>query len=377
MELLADLYVRHAVLSHDKEQALKAHDQFKECTRCPGMVVVPAGSFLMGSPSSADTEDADTDEFPQHPVTIGQRFAVSEFEVTFENWDTCYELGGCRLRPDDYGWGRGDRPVILVDWDDAQQYVSWLSQQTGKTYRLLSEAEWEYAARGGTTTSYSWGNDIKVGDKAMANCFACGSQWDDKETAPVGSFAPNAFGLHDTLGNVWEWVDDCYHTSYDGAPADGSAWQTNDCNQRVIRGGSWAIRRNSFVRHTGCGGPSARGTAAWAFAWRGSFLLKYFVRSLAHCRQISEHACAKRGYRGCPLPDCCQIGTHPEIMHGIAIFAVDTVYSPIKQRPIVGGVVAESLHLRRSERQSGKQMVSVSTKGREAARATATARRTL
>ena len=129
--------------------------------------------------------------------------------------------------------------MILVDWDDAQQYVSWLSQQTGKTYRLLSEAEWEYAARGGATTSYSWGNDIKLDDKAMANCFACGSQWDDKETAPVGSFAPNAFGLHDALGNVWEWVEDCYHTSYDGAPADGSAWQTNDCNQRVIRGGSW------------------------------------------------------------------------------------------------------------------------------------------
>ena len=239
LELLADLYVRRAVLSHDKEQALKAQAQFKECTRCPGMVVVPAGSFLMGSPSSADTEDADTDEFPQHPVTIAQRFAVSAFEVTFENWDTCYELGGCRLRPDDYGWGRGDRPVILVDWDDAQQYVGWLSQQTGKTYRLLSEAEWEYAARAGTSTSYSWGNDIKVDDKAMANCFACGSQWDDKETAPVGSFAANAFGLHDALGNVWEWVDDCYHTSYDGAPADGSAWQTNDCNQRVIRGGSW------------------------------------------------------------------------------------------------------------------------------------------
>ncbi|MGD0148368.1 MAG: formylglycine-generating enzyme family protein [Xanthobacteraceae bacterium] len=239
LELLADLYVRGAVLSHDKEQALKANDQFKECTRCPKMVVVPAGSFQMGSPNSADAEDADTDEFPQHPVTIAHRFAVSEFEVTFENWDTCYELGGCRVRPDDYGWGRGNRPVILVNWDDAQQYVSWLSQQTGKTYRLLSEAEWEYAARAGTTTSYSWGNDIKADDKAMANCFACGSEWDDKETAPVGSFASNAFGLHDMLGNVWEWVDDCYHTSYDGAPADGSAWQTNDCNQRVIRGGSW------------------------------------------------------------------------------------------------------------------------------------------
>jgi formylglycine-generating enzyme required for sulfatase activity len=237
LELLADLYVRHSVLSAESERALTPADQFHECTRCPDMVVVPGGNFVMGSASSETA--ADTDEFPQHPVTIGKPFAVAKFEVTFENWDTCYELGGCRIRPDDYGWGRGDRPVILVNWDDAQQYVDWLSKQTGKTYRLLTEAEWEYAARAGTTTAYSWGDDIKKDGKAMADCFACGSEWDDKQTAPVGSFPPNAFGLNDMLGNAWEWVEDCYHDNYEGAPVDGSAWTAGDCNQRVIRGGSW------------------------------------------------------------------------------------------------------------------------------------------
>ena len=237
LQLLADLYLRRTVLSLDTEQALKPLDQFQECTRCPVMTVVPAGSFTMGS---VNTETAaDSDEFPQHPVTIAEPFAVSKFEVTFDNWDTCYELGGCRIRPDDYGWGRGDRPVVGVDWDDAQQYVAWLSKQTGKTYRLLSEAEWEYAARAGTTTAYSWGDEVKPNGAAMANCYDCGSQWDDKETAPVGSFAPNAFGLNDMLGNVWEWVEDCYHDSYDGAPNDGSAWTAGDCKERVSRGGSW------------------------------------------------------------------------------------------------------------------------------------------
>jgi formylglycine-generating enzyme required for sulfatase activity len=248
LEMLADLYVRRAVLAPEKEQALKAGDQFQECTRCPPMAVVPPGGFAMGSPNSDQVADAD--EFPQHAVTIGQRFAVSKFEVTFENWDVCYELGGCRIRPDDYGWGRGNRPVIEVNWDDAQQYVSWLSKQTGKTYRLLTEAEWEYAARAGTTTAYSWGDDIQKDGKAMADCFACGSEWDGKQTAPAGSFPPNAFGLYDMLGNAWEWVEDCYHDSYDGAPQDGAAWTAGDCSQRVIRGGSWGdqpqILRSAF-----------------------------------------------------------------------------------------------------------------------------------
>ena len=120
---------------------------------------------------------------------------------------------------------------------DAQQYVAWISKLTGKPYRLLSEAEWEYAARAGTQTAYSWGDEIGKGN---ANCNGCGSQWDGRQTAPVGSFAPNAFGLYDMHGNVWEWVEDCYHDNYDGAPTDGSAWTAvGDCTYRVVRGGSW------------------------------------------------------------------------------------------------------------------------------------------
>jgi formylglycine-generating enzyme required for sulfatase activity len=136
----------------------------------------------------------------------------------------------------DSGFGRGTKPVINVNWDEAQQYVAWFSKITGKPYRLLSEAEWEYAARGGTATAYSWGDEIGKGN---ANCNGCGSQWDSKMTSPVGSFKPNGFGLYDMAGNVWQWVQDCYHGDYDGAPSDGSAWTTGNCSNRVGRGGSW------------------------------------------------------------------------------------------------------------------------------------------
>jgi formylglycine-generating enzyme required for sulfatase activity len=133
--------------------------------------------------------------------------------------------------------GRETRPLINVSWDDVQQYVAWFSKMTDRPYRLLSEAEWEYAARAGTTTAYSWGDEI---GKNNANCNGCGSEWDSRRTAPVGSFAPNQFGLYDMHGNVWEWVEDCLHTNYEGAPKDGSAWiAQGDCNNRVIRGGSW------------------------------------------------------------------------------------------------------------------------------------------
>jgi formylglycine-generating enzyme required for sulfatase activity len=256
LELLADIYLRHTILSLENERALKPKDQFRECTRCPDMVVVPGGTFDMGSTPNTESI-ADDDEFPRHRVNITERFAVSKFEVTFENWDACYELGGCRIRPDDYGWGRGSRPVIGVNWDDAQQYVDWLSNQSGKVYRLLSEAEWEYAARAGTTTAYFWGDDIKRDGKAMADCSDCGSLWDNKQTAPVGSFPPNEFGLYDMLGNVWEWVEDCYHDSYDGAPENNSAWidSDRDCDQRVIRGGSWGDPPQSLRSAARAGGP--------------------------------------------------------------------------------------------------------------------------
>ena len=218
-----------------------AGEKFRDCPECPEMAVVPAGSFMMGGRYG--------NERPVHEVTIGAPFAVGVYEVTFAEWDACVRDGGCRGRGDGYtasepGWGRGRRPVINVGWDDAKRYVQWLSRKTGRAYRLLSESEWEYAARAGTETAYSWGDEIGVN---RANCSGCGSQWDDDRTAPVGSFDANAWGLHDMHGNVYEWVEDCWNDSYAGAPADGSAWLTRDCDERVLRGGSWYFKP-SFLR---------------------------------------------------------------------------------------------------------------------------------
>ena len=202
---------------------------FRDCDQCPEMVVVPAGRFRMGDLAG------DGDERPVHEVTIAAPFAVGRYEVTFAEWDACLAGGDCTHRPTG-GWGRGTQPVINVSWDDAQEYVRWLSHKTGKPYRLLSEAEWEYVARAGSTTEYPWGDEVGTN---KANCDGCGSQWDDRSTALVGSFKPNAFGLFDTAGNVWEWVEDCVNDNYNGAPGDGSAWTSGDCGLRVLRGGSW------------------------------------------------------------------------------------------------------------------------------------------
>jgi formylglycine-generating enzyme required for sulfatase activity len=221
-------------LSAEAVRALKPGDHFKECAGCPEMVVVPAGAFMMGSP---ETEKYREDhEGPQHKVTLASAFAVSRFEITFDEWDACVTLGGCTLRPGDQGWGHGRQPVINVGWYDIQPYVAWLRKRTGKPYRLLSEAEWEYAARAGSDRPYSWGDEIGVGN---ASCRTCGSRWDNDRPAPVGSLAPNAFGLHDMLGNVLEWVEDCYQDNYAGAPADGATITSENCNRRVVRGGSF------------------------------------------------------------------------------------------------------------------------------------------
>jgi formylglycine-generating enzyme required for sulfatase activity len=207
------------------------------CPTCPEMIVVPAGSFTMGSPESEPGRHSD--ESPQHRVTIAKPFAVGRFAVIFDEWDACVADSGCHgYKPGDQGFGRGRRPVADVSWDDAKAYVAWLSSKTGKSYRLLSEAEFEYAARGGSQTARPWGNDLGKGN---ANCDGCGSQWERKQTAPVGSFAPNAFGLYDMAGNVGEWVEDCYHDNYRGAPTDGSAWTSGDCSERVNRGGHWLM----------------------------------------------------------------------------------------------------------------------------------------
>ena len=217
--------------------------RFWDCEGCPEMVIVPAGVVLMGSTDSES--DRDRNEGPVHRVTIAQPFAVGVYEVTFAQWDMCRRDGGCSHAPKDSGWGRGSRPVMNVSWHDAKEYVRWLSRKTGKGYRLLSEAEWEYVARAGTKTRYWWGDEVGHG---QANCDGCGSQWDDDRTAPVGSFAANAFGLYDVHGNVWEWVEDCWHGGYAGAPSDGSAWTAGgNCEYRVLRGGSW-YNGTTFLR---------------------------------------------------------------------------------------------------------------------------------
>ena len=213
---------------------MTAGSAFRDCDECPEMVVVPAGSFMMGSPASE--EGRYDNEGPVHRVTLPVPFAVGKYEVTFAEWDACEAAGGCDEFTYDRGWGRGRRPVINVTWEDAQAYVRWLSRQTGERYRLLSESEWEYVARAGSATRYAWGDEI---GRNRANCDGCGSQWDDESTAPMGSFAANAFGLHDMHGNVWEWVEDCWNETYVGAPADGTARQNGDCTRHAARGGSW------------------------------------------------------------------------------------------------------------------------------------------
>ena len=207
--------------------------RIKDCGVCPEMVVIPAGEYMMGSPEGE--EGRDDREGPQHKVKIGEAFAVGKYEITFDEWDACVSGGGCGgYRPDDEGWGRGRRPAINVSWEDAKAYVAWLSEKTGKYYRLLTEAEWEYAARAGTGTRYYWGDEAGT----IAKCVGCDA--DDRETRPVGSFGPNGFGLYDVHGNVDEWVEDCVHENYEGAPEDGSAWLTGgDCDKRMVRGSSW------------------------------------------------------------------------------------------------------------------------------------------
>ena len=198
----------------------------------PEMVVIPAGEFVMGcfgTPPPFPGAECHPREEPVHRVEIRRQFAVSKYEVTFDDYD---RFVGAATRGDDRGWGRGRRPAIGVSWPDAQAYVEWLSKETGEAYRLLSEAEWEYVARAGSTGRMDWGYN-------KANCGHCGSRWDSKQTAPAGSFPANPWGVHDMLGNVAEWVEDCWNGNYAGAPSDGTAWTGGDCEKRVVRGGSW------------------------------------------------------------------------------------------------------------------------------------------
>lgn len=202
----------------------------------PAMIELLSATYQMGSGNSLNF-----DEGPRHTVSL-PAFSISEREVTFEDFDRFARATGRRL-PFDETWGRGKRPVINVSWHDAVAYTRWLSENTGRKYRLPSEAEWEYAARAGSTYSYWWADTRGT---VHANCFDCGSRWDGSQTAPVGSFESNPFGLYDMSGNVQEWTADCYQNSYVGAPADGSARVTADCSQRVVRGGAYSSPMDSL-----------------------------------------------------------------------------------------------------------------------------------
>ncbi len=231
-ELKQQLYwftaVRGHVLSAAAEHALKPANHFQECTDCPDMVVLPAGHFDMGAPQ--DQGDKSGREYPRHPVTIRSAFAVGRVPVTFAQYSACAAHGDCD--PEISGNTGDDRPAVNVTWYDAERYAAWLARITGKPYRLLSETEYEYAERGGTRTPFPWGDRP---DTSKANC--CGS----KGTTPVFAFPANGFGLRDMVGNVYEWVADCFHGNYEpNPPPDESVWQvTGACQRRVIRGASW------------------------------------------------------------------------------------------------------------------------------------------
>jgi formylglycine-generating enzyme required for sulfatase activity len=274
---------------HELTAADIARGTFIECTQafsedtpgkkisknCPEMVVIPDGIFVMGSsdgktpvigldgkeepkPKARISTEGERqgDEGPQHTVSI-KRFAVSKYLVTAEQWAACVSARACK----NPGSGQGTDPIFNVNWHDAQEYVAWLSRMTGREYRLLSEAEFEYAARANSTTRYSWGDrpmpemwraslahfsngSRVVKPEPMANCNGCGSEeWNMKKVSPVGTFKPNKFGLHDMYGNVWEWLEDTYHDNYKDAPKDGSAWiyPTKNIDVRVLRGGAWNL----------------------------------------------------------------------------------------------------------------------------------------
>jgi formylglycine-generating enzyme required for sulfatase activity len=219
-------------------------DTLKDVSNGPEMVVILAGTFLRAGIQGKGKKN----ERPVREVHIDKPFAMGKYPVTFEEYDK-FAAAARRKKPNDRGWGRGNRPVINVSWKDAKAYAEWLSIETGKRYRLATEAEWEYAARAGTTTAYWWGNEIKQDGKVWANCLGCGSEWDEKQTSLIGSFEPNPWGLYDTAGNVWEWVEDCWHNNYAYVPIaiDEFFWRDwkdgggRFC-RRVIRGGSWDDR---------------------------------------------------------------------------------------------------------------------------------------
>jgi formylglycine-generating enzyme required for sulfatase activity len=212
-------------------------DSLKSGGHGPTMIKVPAGKFRMGGATAMLSPD----EVPRHKVNIPS-FMVSVYEVTFAEYYRFAAATG-RKKPKSRGWDRKTHPVVSVTWDDALAYTRWLSKQTGKRYRLLSESEWEYVARAGTRTSFWWGTRAGTGN---AHCFDCKTDYSTSKPAKVGTYKPNAFGLYDTAGNLFEWVHDCYHRNYKDAPDDGSVWEGGDCDVRIVRGGSYGSPADSM-----------------------------------------------------------------------------------------------------------------------------------
>lgn len=227
------------IVSIDRHQSLA-----KKSPSALNMVTIHPGQFQMGSP--VHEAKRERTEGPVQTVSIDYSFEVGKYEVTFAEWDKCVASGGCRgYRPKDGGWGRGDRPVINISWQDAQNYIKWLNKKTGLKYRLLSEAEWEYIARAGADTPFSTGHMITT-QQANFNGQETyqGSPLGNyrRKTVSVGSFSPNPYGLHDLHGNVWEWTQDCWNSSHSGNTNDGRARTSGDCGYRVMKGGSWVNR---------------------------------------------------------------------------------------------------------------------------------------
>jgi len=227
------------------DRTLRPGKVFRDCEDCPSMVVVPAGSFWQGSEETAPL--ALKMETPKRMVTIAEPFAVGVFEVTMAQWDQCVDEGGCQTRPPDNGWGRGSRPVIMVSWNDTQEFTSWLSNKTGQSYSLPSESQWEYIARAGEESDWLGGSADRVCEYGNIAGAESGFRWQHAEcsdqavveTLPAGSLKANAYGVHDVIGNVAEWTLDCMNLSYLDAPADGSSWGRGICSSRMTRGGSW------------------------------------------------------------------------------------------------------------------------------------------
>ena len=226
----------------------KVGETFKDCKKCPKMVVIPGGKFLMGD------DKGKKNQRPAHEVTIKGPLAISIYEVTWIEWQACKKAGACKRDLDSHKWGKGKRPVINMSWNETQDYTKWLAKKTGRPYRLLSEAEWEYAARAGSTTAYWWGDKLK---KKYANCRKCGTKWSGKKSAPVGSFKPNQWGIYDMHANIWEWTLDCHNKTHAFAPKNQTPRTDGNCDRRTVRGGSWyyfpqiakSVSRDSHPQH--------------------------------------------------------------------------------------------------------------------------------